>query len=175
MYFHGLGNFKRRPFHAPAPIWSLMFVCFCWGFTAQSTQWGHVERGHTESSIISMDHNSRLIYEALPGGGGTCSPVPFSFRLVPLFPWNKWPYSPVPQNSWDGLIYCAAIGTATTGWFTVFSKWTPSKLTADSLCTNVLLLFCSSISSHFTLCTSVLELAIWYMAYLFGLSSWSPV
>ena len=23
----------------------LKFVCLCWGFTAQSTQWGHVERG----------------------------------------------------------------------------------------------------------------------------------
>ena len=23
----------------------VMFVCLCWGFTAQSTQWGHVERG----------------------------------------------------------------------------------------------------------------------------------
>ena len=23
----------------------IMFVCLCWGFTAQSTQWGHVERG----------------------------------------------------------------------------------------------------------------------------------
>ena len=22
-----------------------LFVCVCWGFTAQSTQWGHVERG----------------------------------------------------------------------------------------------------------------------------------
>ena len=22
-----------------------VFVCLCWGFTAQSTQWGHVERG----------------------------------------------------------------------------------------------------------------------------------
>ena len=22
-----------------------LFVCLCWGFTAQSTQWGHVERG----------------------------------------------------------------------------------------------------------------------------------
>ena len=22
-----------------------MFVCLCWGFTAQSTQWDHVERG----------------------------------------------------------------------------------------------------------------------------------
>ena len=21
------------------------FVCLCWDFTAQSTQWGHVERG----------------------------------------------------------------------------------------------------------------------------------
>ena len=21
------------------------FVCMCWGFMAQSTQWGHVERG----------------------------------------------------------------------------------------------------------------------------------
>ena len=21
------------------------FVCLCWGFTAQSTEWGHVERG----------------------------------------------------------------------------------------------------------------------------------
>ena len=21
-----------------------VFVCLCWGFTAQSTQWGHVER-----------------------------------------------------------------------------------------------------------------------------------
>ena len=20
-------------------------ICLCWGFTAQSTQWGHVERG----------------------------------------------------------------------------------------------------------------------------------
>ena len=28
--------------------WSIciyMFVCLCWGFMAQSTQWGHVERG----------------------------------------------------------------------------------------------------------------------------------
>ena len=24
---------------------NLMIVCLCWGFTAQSTQWGHVERG----------------------------------------------------------------------------------------------------------------------------------
>ena len=24
---------------------SVMFVCLCWGFTAQSTQVGHVERG----------------------------------------------------------------------------------------------------------------------------------
>ena len=23
----------------------LMLVCLCWGFTARSTQWGHVERG----------------------------------------------------------------------------------------------------------------------------------
>ena len=22
-----------------------LFFCLCWGFTAQSTQWGHVERG----------------------------------------------------------------------------------------------------------------------------------
>ena len=22
-----------------------VYVCLCWGFTAQSTQWGHVERG----------------------------------------------------------------------------------------------------------------------------------
>ena len=21
------------------------YICLCWGFTAQSTQWGHVERG----------------------------------------------------------------------------------------------------------------------------------
>ena len=27
-------------------VFSLFFfVCLCWGFTAQSTQWGHVERG----------------------------------------------------------------------------------------------------------------------------------
>ena len=28
-------------------IWKYLsyFVCLCWGFTAQSTQWGHVERG----------------------------------------------------------------------------------------------------------------------------------
>ena len=26
--------------------WTLViFVCLCWGFTAKSTQWGHVERG----------------------------------------------------------------------------------------------------------------------------------
>ena len=24
---------------------SLFHICLCWGFTAQSTQWGHVERG----------------------------------------------------------------------------------------------------------------------------------
>ena len=23
--------------------------------------------------------------------------------FVPLFPWNKWPYSPVPQNNWEGF------------------------------------------------------------------------
>ena len=22
-----------------------VLICLCWGFTAQSTQWGHVERG----------------------------------------------------------------------------------------------------------------------------------
>ena len=22
-----------------------VYVCLCWGFTAQLTQWGHVERG----------------------------------------------------------------------------------------------------------------------------------
>ena len=33
-----------------------------------------------------------------------CSPVTFSFRLFPLLLWNKWPYSPVPQNPWEGLI-----------------------------------------------------------------------
>ena len=27
-------------------LWTAQeFVCLCWGFTAQSTQWGHVERG----------------------------------------------------------------------------------------------------------------------------------
>ena len=26
-------------------FWKGVFVCLCWGFTAQSTQWGHVERG----------------------------------------------------------------------------------------------------------------------------------
>ena len=24
---------------------NLLSACLCWGFTAQSTQWGHVERG----------------------------------------------------------------------------------------------------------------------------------
>ena len=24
---------------------TMFFVCLCWGFTAQSTQWDHVERG----------------------------------------------------------------------------------------------------------------------------------
>ena len=29
-----------------APIQSSgQFVCLCWGFTAQSTQWSHIERG----------------------------------------------------------------------------------------------------------------------------------
>ena len=23
-----------------------LFICFCWGFTAQSTKWGHVKHGH---------------------------------------------------------------------------------------------------------------------------------
>ena len=27
-----------QPVHTPS-------ICLCWGFTAQSTQWGHVERG----------------------------------------------------------------------------------------------------------------------------------
>ena len=30
------------PCYLPVGRW---FVCLCWGFTAQSTQWGHVERG----------------------------------------------------------------------------------------------------------------------------------
>ena len=28
------------------PVFSENLFCLCWGFTAQSTQWGHVERGH---------------------------------------------------------------------------------------------------------------------------------
>ena len=38
--------------YSPLFTWSIKyrqsseeFVCLCWGFTAQSTQWGHVERG----------------------------------------------------------------------------------------------------------------------------------
>ena len=27
-----------------------------------------------------------------------CPPVPLKMAFVPLFPWNKWPCSPVPQN-----------------------------------------------------------------------------
>ena len=27
------------------PLTLLKWICLCWGFTAQSTQWGHVERG----------------------------------------------------------------------------------------------------------------------------------
>ena len=30
---------------AALAVLCLFFVCLCWGFTAQSTQWGHVERG----------------------------------------------------------------------------------------------------------------------------------
>ena len=26
-------------------VWHFILFCLCWGFTAQSTQWGHVERG----------------------------------------------------------------------------------------------------------------------------------
>ena len=31
---------KTSKFHR-----EFMFVCLCWAFTAQSTQWGHVDRG----------------------------------------------------------------------------------------------------------------------------------
>ena len=38
-----------------------------------------------------------------------CSPklplFPCNFRL--LFPWNKWPYPPVPPNPWEGLFILA--------------------------------------------------------------------
>ena len=30
-------------FHKGDNLW--LYICLCWGFTAQSTQWGHVERG----------------------------------------------------------------------------------------------------------------------------------
>ena len=30
-----------------------------------------------------------------------CSPEKMAF--FPLFPWNKWPCFPVPQNPWEGL------------------------------------------------------------------------
>ena len=25
--------------------YTILYICLCWGFTAQSTQWGHVKRG----------------------------------------------------------------------------------------------------------------------------------
>ena len=46
------GNGYAKCFHEEKKIntfWlkksALSGVCLCWGFTAQSTQWGHVERG----------------------------------------------------------------------------------------------------------------------------------
>ena len=32
-----------------------------------------------------------------------CSRVPL--KIWPSFPWNKYPFPPVPQNPWEGLIY----------------------------------------------------------------------
>ena len=39
-FMHALKNVKYVIFRKKN-----IFVCLCWGFTAQSTQWGHVERG----------------------------------------------------------------------------------------------------------------------------------
>ena len=57
VYFHLLKNYllimwkdlwcnsKESDSRSKAGLTLMIFVCLCWGFTAQSTQWGHVERG----------------------------------------------------------------------------------------------------------------------------------
>ena len=37
-YYEFFGNFEKLKC-------TVQFVCLCWGFMAQSTQWGHGERG----------------------------------------------------------------------------------------------------------------------------------
>ena len=81
-------------------------------------------RSNAELGVICVSRKlfckvGLIIREALPGGrekgegnpipqSCLCSPVPFSFRL--LFPWNKCPYSTVPQNPWEGLIRLVIAG-----------------------------------------------------------------
>ena len=36
---------SRGCFQRVSTTYVFMFICLCWGFTAQSTQWGHVEHG----------------------------------------------------------------------------------------------------------------------------------
>ena len=39
-------NFRMKfGYKWPSSFWEKQVLCLCWGFTAQSTQWGHVERG----------------------------------------------------------------------------------------------------------------------------------
>ena len=54
-----------------------------------------------------------------------CCPVPFSFTFVPLFPWNKWPYSSVPQNPWEGLIFVQEIEKTLLNYHHLFPDLAP--------------------------------------------------
>ena len=57
-----------------------------------------------------------------------CSPQNLAF--VPLFPWNKCPVSPVPQNPWKGLTTVFSIGTYI--WFRTVLSCRKTSLALDN-------------------------------------------
>ena len=63
-----------------------------------------------------------LIFVMFPLPQNCLCSVPFSFLLL-LFPWNKWPYSPVPQNPWEGLGNCLKISQHTS----CIKTWSPAS------------------------------------------------
>ena len=47
---------------------------------------------------------------------------PSVLDIVSLFPWIKWPYSPIPQNSWEGLVITVSIKGICSIWDGHFDK-----------------------------------------------------
>ena len=82
-----------------------------WSFkTAEALRGGGVGVGGRvsvplqKSAFSHVPQNQNLDFYVPCSPNCLCSPVPLSFlTFVPLFLLNEWPYSPIPQNPWEGL------------------------------------------------------------------------